>query len=281
MTNKIILFLAGIVFTLQSCSNNEPESVSMGETWSFVVFSDPQQGYGVYKLLARNISRINPIPKVAICCGDIMVKSANEVNWLNFLRYSKSILDKMPLLLARGNHEGNDPASETILHQLGQIKGKHFYYTYREKDAFFIILDTEIKDEERAILGDELKWLKYQLDSVSAEHSIVHIFLFMHHPLYPQGLHKGENLHNADSLHQIFLRHTKIRAIFAGHDHMYNKYVKDGEIYITTGGAGGTLYSGYGGDYHHFVKVSFFRDSLRINIKTIGIFNEVVEDFDI
>jgi 3',5'-cyclic AMP phosphodiesterase CpdA len=210
-----------------------------------------------------------------------MANSANEVEWLNFIKCSRPILDNMPLLIARGNHDGNDPASETILRQYGQITGKNFYYTYRENDAFFIILDTEIKGEEQAILGDELKWLKYQLDSATVESSIVHIFLFMHRPLYPQGLHKGENLHNADSLHQIFLRHKKIRAIFAGHDHMYNKYIKEGEIYITTGGAGGVLYSGYGGDYHHFTKVSFFRDTLQINIKTIGIFNEVVEDFNI
>lgn len=281
MINKIILFLAGIVFTLHSCSNWELKPASMGETWSFVVFSDVQQGYGVYSLLARNISLIDPTPKVAICCGDIMLNPANEVEWLNFLQYSDPILDKMPLLIARGNHEGNDPASETLLHQFGQIKGEHFYYTHKEKDAFFIILDTRIKEEEQAILGDQLKWLKYKLDTASADSTIAYIFLFMHQPLYPQGRHKGQNLINADSLHLIFLEHTKIRAVFAGHDHLYNKYVKDGIIYITTGGGGGILYNGYGGNYHHFVKVSFFRESQRINIKTIGIFNEVVEDFDI
>jgi hypothetical protein len=62
---------------------------------------------------------------------------------------------------------------------------------------------------------------------------------------------------------------------------MFNKYVRDGMIYITTGGGGGKLYSGYGGDYHHFLKVSFFNDTARINVKTIDIFNEIIEDFDL
>ena len=41
------------------------------------------------------------------------------------------------------------------------------------------------------------------------------------------------------------------------------------------------LLHGYGGDYHHFVKVSLYRGSARINLKTIGIFNEVLDDFDL
>jgi hypothetical protein len=62
---------------------------------------------------------------------------------------------------------------------------------------------------------------------------------------------------------------------------MFNKYYRDGLIYITTGGGGGDLYSGYGGDYHHFLKVSFFIDQERLNIKTIDIFNEIIDEFDL
>jgi len=103
----------------------------------------------------------------------------------------------------------------------------------------------------------------------------------MHRPLFPQGRHIGEDLTNANELHQLFLKHTKIRTVFSGHDHMFNKYVRDGVIYLTTGGGGGLLYRGFGGDYHHFLKVSFFNDTVRINLKTIDIFNEIIEDFDL
>jgi len=274
-----ILFLVVLIFT--SCTDIYVVPEEKNETWSFVVFSDPQQGYGVFSHLAMNISNLEPAPQDAFCCGDIMLRSSNEAEWLSFTHCTEQIRQKMPLFIARGNHEGNDSVSEVILHQYSNFTTDNFYYTHSEKNTFFIVLDTYEKGSEGAILGDQLSWLQHQLDSASSESSINHIFIFMHQPLFPQGRHIGEDLSNANELHQLFLKHKKIRAVFSGHDHLFNKYVKDGIIYITTGGAGGVLYRDYGGDYHHFLKVTFFNDIARINIKTIDIFNEIIEDFDL
>jgi len=274
-----ILFLFVLIFP--SCADKYEVPVEKDETWSFVVFSDLQEGYGVFSQLAKNISNLDPSPLDAFCCGDIMTRSANEAEWLSFKHYAEPIRQKMPLFIARGNHESNDSASEILLHQYGHIASIPFYYTHAEKNTFFIVLDTYEKGFEGAIAGDQLVWLEHQLDSASLEPSVNHIFIFMHQPLYPQGKHMGEDLSNANELHQLFLKHKKIRAVFSGHDHMFNKYVKDGMIYITTGGGGGILYRGFGGDYHHFLKVSFFNDIGRINIKTIDIFNEIIEEFDL
>jgi len=274
-----ILFLFVLIFT--SCTEIYIIPEEKDETWSFVVFSDPQQKYGVFSHLAMNICNLEPSPHAAFCCGDIMSRSANESQWLNFTHWAEPIKQKMPLFIARGNHERNDPVSEVILHQYGHITADHFYYTHSEENTFFIVLDTYERGFEGAILGDQLAWLEYQLESVSSDPSIYNIFIFMHQPLYPQGRHKGEDLSNANELHQLFLKHKKIRAVFSGHDHLFNKYVKDGMIYITTGGGGGALYKSYGGNYHHFLKVTFYNDTARINIKTIDIFNEIIEDFDL
>jgi hypothetical protein len=275
-----ILFL-GLFLLLFSCSNEKIIPADPNEKWSFIVYGDLRQGYGVYSMLAKNIGELNPAPKVALCLGDIMLRPANEVEWLNFWRFSQPITDKMPLFIARGNHEGNDPADELILHQQGKIPGAHFYYTYHIFNCYYIILDTEIKGEEGGILNDQLKWLESQLDSISADTTYRYIFAFMHRPLYPQGFYKGDNLINADELHSLFLKHKKVKAVFVSHDHMYNKYIKDGIPYITTGGGGAPLYHGYGGDYNHFVKVTFYTNPLKINIKTIDIFNDIVENFDL
>jgi acid phosphatase type 7 len=278
-TSLKILFL--IVFILTSCADIYDVPFEKDETWSFVVFSDVQAGYGVFSNLAMNISNLEPAPEAAFCCGDIMLRSANEAEWLSFTLSAEPIRQKMPLYIARGNHENNDSVSEVILHHYGHITTDHFYYTATEKNTFFIVLDTNERGMEGAILGDQFEWLENQLDSASSEQSINNIFIFMHRPLFPQGRHMGEDLTNANELHQLFLKHTKIRTVFSGHDHMFNKYVRDGVIYLTTGGGGGLLYRGFGGDYHHFLKVSFFNDTVRINLKTIDIFNEIIEDFDL
>lgn len=263
------------------CTNHDDIVPHGGESWSFVVFSDLQTGYGIFSQLAEKISRIEPAPHAAFCCGDLMLRGTNEAEWLAFTNCSKPVTAKMPFYLARGNHEENSESAEEILKQHVYFPLERFYYSFRQNHCLFIILDTQEKDEDRAILGKQRSWLFSQLDSATADTSVSHIFLFMHQPLYPQGNHKGSNLKNADELHARVLEHKKIRAVFSGHDHIFNRFIKDNMVYLTTGGGGGSLNHGFGGDYYHFTKVSFYSDPLRINIKTIGVFNEIIEDFDL
>ena len=275
------ILIAFIFLTIGGCADEENLLPERDVSWSFVVFSDPQEGYGIYRMLVDRICSLQPTPAAAFCCGDIMNRAANEVVWLDFLKHSKPITDRMPLFIARGNHDGNDAASDLLLHQMGKIPGTNFYYNCRFQDALFIILDTQARGEEGAILGKQLFWLKEQLVAASSDSSTSSIFLLMHRPLFPQGIHKGYGLTNADSLHLLFTRYQKIRAVFSGHDHTFSRYEKDGVIYITVGSAGGSLRHQYPGDYYSFTKVSFYASSKRVNIKTVGIFNEVVENFDL
>jgi hypothetical protein len=276
-----IICLFALSLLLCGCTNYDNAPPEGGEDWSFVVFSDLQTGYGIYSQLASHIGKIEPAPAAAFCCGDLMLRGTNEAEWPGFMNCSRPITDIMPFYLARGNHEGNDEAAEEILRQHMYYPLERFYYSLRKDCCLFIILDTQEKDEDRAILGKQRDWLFSQLDSASADPAVSQIFLFMHQPLYPQGSHKGNNLKNADELHACFINHKKIRAVFSGHDHIFNRFVKDGMTYITTGGGGGDLNHGYGGDYHHFTKVSFYFGPFRVNIKTMGVFNEVIEDIDL
>lgn len=281
MENKFLILLLLISLLSASCEKSSKTPDNNNEEWSFVVFSDVQQGLGVFGRLAENIAKIEPAPLAAVCCGDIMIPSANESEWLSFNKASEPVSKKMPLLLARGNHDGNDPESEALMRLYGHISSAYFYYSHYENDALFIILDTYEAGNTGAIGPEQLYWLKNSLDSASLNMSVNHIFVFMHQPLYPQGKHKGQDLANADELHNIFLNYDKIRAVFSGHDHLFNRYIKDGLTYITTGGGGGRLYSGYMGDYHHFTKVTFFNNSETVNIKTIDVLNETIDFFDL
>ncbi|MBM3435385.1 MAG: hypothetical protein FJY07_04100 [Bacteroidetes bacterium] len=252
-----------------------------GEDWSFVVFADIQQGYGVYGRLAEIIGEISPSPALAVCCGDLMLRGGNEIEWQSFWNTSEPVTDRMPLYIARGNHDGNDPVSEAIFMEQTGLKSNIFYFAFEKNNSRFIILDTEIKNEENGIFREQLQWLKDELAEAQEDPGVGHIFLFMHRPLFPQGKYADSPLTNSTELHQMFVSFSKIKAVFAGHEHFFNFHPKDGIPYLITGGGGGNLYSGYGGDYHHFTKVSFFGNENRINIKTIGIFYEVVEDFDL
>jgi hypothetical protein len=280
-TWKIRWIIPALILVLASCSDKKPDITDPAEAWSFVVFSDIQQGYGVYRQLAKNIGDLSPLPVLAVCCGDLMLRPNNEAEWVTFKNYSEPITSRMPLMIIRGNHEGNDPVSEQFLREMWDFPPDCFYYSVRKEDALFIILDTQISGEERGILNQQLAWLEDRLDSASSDPGIQAIFIFTHQPLYPQGLHKGNDLVNADELHLLFLAHPRIRAVFSGHDHFFNCFQKDGIPYITTGGGGGDLFHGAGGDYFHFVKVSYNMDRLKFTLKTVDLFNEIIDSFDL
>lgn len=275
----VLLLLSIVIYFFESCKKEE--SKSDGEDWSFVVCSDPQQGLGVYSVLAKEMGEMIPIPKAMFCCGDIMLRAGNEAEWINFWEYSKPVTNKMPLFIARGNHEGFGTAAEEFLHVWGHIPGTNLYYVNNVGNSTCIVLDCDVTGEENSITGEQMTWLHNQLDSATNDTSRPYVFIFMHKPLYPQGAQVQFPLRNNDSLHQMFLDHPKVKAVFSGHEHMFHKLYKDGLCYITTGGAGASLDKGYGGEYNHFVKVSFFSNPSRINIKTIGLFNEEIEDFDL
>lgn len=275
----ILYFLCMLLVWYIGCSQIEQEESD--EDWSFVTFGDVRQGFGVYGKLALFMSGLEPTPKFAICLGDIMGTAGNEVEWVNFWNYSKPVTNVMPMYMVRGNHEGNDPASEKIYKEQTNTVSDTFYFTFSYDRAFFIILDSFIKDNENKIGTDQFAWLSQQLNSAANDTVIQHVFVMIHHPLYPQGKYQDEPMENAEEVHSLFTQHSKIKCVIVSHEHLYNKYEKDGIVYITSGGGGAPLYHGYGGDFHHFIKVSMYNETGRINIKTIGIFNEVLIDFDL
>lgn len=271
----LFLFLAII-----SCSKKPTSAADPNELWSFVVFSDVQQGYGIFSQQVKQICEIKPTPKLAICCGDIMLRSANEAEWLSFENYAKPLKEKMPLYLVRGNHEGNDYISELVLHKQSCFPDDCFYYSFTYNNSCFVILDSYKYQMENSIRGEQLDWLKETLCEAESDSQISNIFIMMHHPIFSKGQNAKAVFVNRDELHSLFRSTKKIKAVFSGHDHMFNLNVQDGIKYIICGGSGGDLHHGAGGDYYHFIKITFCNEG-KITFKVIGILNEINEDFTI
>src|SRR6202022_4635783 len=59
---------------------------------------------------------------------------------------------------------------------------------------------------------------------------------------------------NASDLHQLFLQYP-VKAIFAGHEHLFDHRTRDGIEYFVSGGAGAPLYAppDKGGFSHYLV----------------------------
>jgi 3',5'-cyclic AMP phosphodiesterase CpdA len=195
----------------------------------------------------------------------MIVTPGNKQEWAKFWEMSKPI--KAPYFLTVGNHDAHAkmPRSEKIYKEEVDLPGNELYYSFTAGNSLFIVLDSSLDDQEKRIIGEQFKWLEAVLVNSTKKHK----FVFLHHPLYSD-LGKGHHAHDSldkypesrDKLQALFTKY-KVDAVFAGHEHYYERRIVDGVLYIITGGGGAPIYDmeAYGG-FNHFVQVTVNRDKV-------------------
>ncbi len=142
---------------------------------------------------------------------------------------------KTPIFNVPGNHEiYNRPALQSVYkQQMGSLYGSFNY-----GNCHFIALDTEEIGADGGFSTTQLNWLRHDLATNSRA---THIFVFMHHPLYP--LVPEDALKNGvmrKALQELFSRYH-VAYVFSGHEHLYFASVHNGVHYVVTGGAGAPM----------------------------------------
>jgi hypothetical protein len=235
--------------------------------FSFIVLGDNRAGdpagdavYG--KLIASALERK---PDVLMNTGDEINKPGDLDDWKRFHELSRSV--RVPYFLTVGNHDVHPEVagSERTYKDQVVLPGNELYYSFVAGNALFVVLDSNIKGQEKRITGEQFRWLELVLAASKEEHR----FVFVHHPLFPEagkGRHRGNSLDRykdeRDRLHRLFVRY-RVTAVFAGHEHLYLRKRIDGVLYVITGGGGAPLYAkDEDGGFHHFVRIMVDGDSV-------------------
>lgn len=167
--------------------------------------------------------------------------------------------------LAIGNH---DVEGISARQNFFRYKDGGLFYSFDYLNSHFIVLDSEIIGQQNLITGDQLNWLKNDLQKSS---KAAHRFVFLHKPLYPVDGHSGHSMDiypaDRDALHKLFADNN-IDIVFNGHEHVFYDMTKDGVRYIITGGAGSPLYTANDGtgSYHHYVLVHVTGEKLSFDV---------------
>jgi len=246
--------------------------------FSFVVIGDNRSGDEVYKKLVSMIMERKP--GFVVNTGDMITTPGSKQDWTKFWEISKPIT--VPYFLTVGNHDAHPkvPLSEKRYREQVDLPGNELYYSFIAGNSLFIILDSYLDDQEKKITGEQLKWLEGTLAASRQKHK----FVFLHHPLYTD-LGKGHHAHDSidkypDSRDRLeaLLAKFKVDAVFAGHEHYYERRAVDGIIHIITGGGGAPIYDKeeYGG-FNHFVQVTV--DGDKVNAEVVDISGKVRDRF--
>jgi predicted phosphodiesterase len=239
----------------------------------FTIIGDSRSGDKVYIQLLKRILERNP--QFLIHLGD-MINIPHEKEWQGFFEISEQI--ELPFFPVVGNHDvGTTSLGEEIYCKQFSLLGGKTYYAFRTGDILFVILDSE-KGRGR-IIKEQWSWLEDILSSSKETFKLV----FIHRPLFPpmDSLKMGRAMDRysleRDDLHQLFLK-TKVKAVFAGDDHRYDRREKDGILYLISGGGGAPLTSfKERGGYFHYVWISVQKG--RIEGEVVDVDGQIQDTF--
>jgi len=276
------LLLFGFALLISSSSHAESirkvtQSIqqvqSLEPSFQFAMIGDSRDGEKVYTQLMKRILKRKP--HFFIHLGD-MIPKPHEKEWQAFFEISKMV--DFPFFPVAGNHDvgTTGPGEEMYRKQFSLPEGKT-YYAFQSGDILFAILDSE-KGKGR-ILKEQWSWLESLLSSSKKELKLV----FLHRPLFPpvDSLKTGRAMdkypHERDSLHQLFLK-TKVKAVFAGDDHRYDRNKRDGILYVISGGGGAPLTSfKERGGYFHYLWIS--AENGRMKGEVVDVENQIQDMF--
>ncbi|MDI3495383.1 MAG: hypothetical protein PWQ72_1510 [Pseudothermotoga sp.] len=242
--------------------SNEIPFSTPDSTFSCIIYGDSRWGNKTHERLVTLMLEFNP--NVVVHLGDMVNEGCNESDWEKFYAITAPLRKKSFFQVVKGNHERPDSCYE-----------KHFnlhnYYAIFS-DVRFVFLDLEMGIDRAE------KFIK----KVATDKTIV----FMHYPIFTAGPHMVDSIvRKARKLHDVF-KELGIKVVFSSHDHNYQRFRKDGILYIITGGGGAALYNVVNPleplvyhKMHHFVYVEY--NGIWMEAKVIDKNGNLIDEFSI
>lgn len=251
--------------------SSSPTSVNVTEKITFAVFGDNRPSSPLlsqpktFKKILTQIKKHQP--EVVISTGDSVFGSIDSFTYEKQYQEFVSLIKKtgLPFFVALGNH---DSRNKTGIQLYQKYLNPQTYFSFEINGALFVILDTESQPGQ--ISKKQLKWL----EKVLKESKSSNIFVFLHRPPFslmnPQAKKNKHlsfvNLKNRDQLVSV-LKKSKVKIVFAGHEHFFNQSNFSGLKQIITGCAGASPYTDFShGGLPHFVLVVLEKGRLKIKV---------------
>lgn len=214
-----------------------PPAATSTDPYRFVIYGDTRTRHDVHRKVIEALVK-NGIPDFVVHTGDQVEDGYNASLWPIFFDAEKELLRQTMFFPSLGNHERN---SSYYFELLQQTKP---YYSFDWGNAHFTVLNTDVGNmspspkERQAMWAEEVRWLEQDLQ----EHqNATWRFIVGHHPPMSAVSRRQTGNEHMGALIPMFEKY-KVQALFFGHDHTYQHYLKEGIHYFISGGGGAPLY---------------------------------------
>lgn len=193
----------------------------------------------------------NSQPAFVVISGDLVWRGASASDWLRFDRETKPLSDRhVPILPVVGNHEylssdfvgsGREQGLLNYYRRFPDIPNRMArpWYSARYSNCYFLMMDSNDNDSPDS---EQMKWAKAQLNSLPP--SIEFVFIILHRPPYTAATDGEHRPRIAEVELAKFLESRQEREaapkiiVIAGHVHNYERFEKNGVVYLVSGGGG-------------------------------------------
>jgi hypothetical protein len=166
----------------------------------------------------------------ALMMGDNLYGSETAADYKRkFEDAYRPLLDrKVKFYATLGNH---DESNERFYEYFNMNKEE--YYNFRKGNVSFYSLNSNYMDKK------QVAWFEEKLKADTSDWKIV----YFHHPPYSSGGKHGSETQLREVVEPLFLKYG-VNAVFAGHEHFYERIKPQKGIYYFISGAGGKLREG-------------------------------------
>lgn len=228
----------------------------MQETFSFVVFGDPQ----MHNDIARGIIERAAREEAAFCLilGDLVNDANDPSQWTRFREITEPLRTRFPVYTVPGNHDyqvGGQTEHYRAYGHSGETS-----YRFAHGGCRFVMLDTfldgDLSETRKADEGtflqgsDQYRWLEETLQAARRDGEA--IFVGLHHPIFmatslyfstSPTIRADETVepHTLGNLLPLLAQYDA-QMVFGGHIHVYEHCVYRAIDFVTTGAAGFELF---------------------------------------
>lgn len=242
-----------------------------GEDFSFLVYGDDRDRDADH---ARVVAAMRREPAdLLIQTGDMTGDAGEEALWRRFFSIEAPLLASTPMYPALGNHELLHDPDATHYHRYFALpsfdvasEDTERYYSFRFGNALFLALDGNASHHQ-----PQAEWLGRTLDGAARDPKVRHVFVFFHQPSFSVGEFCGSAAEQG--LWVPRFERAGVRAVFTGHEHIYERLERNGIRYFVSGGGGAPLRQRGAGcpaydeealrklrSVHHFLRVRIHGD---------------------
>eukprot|EP00475_Leptophrys_vorax_P009341 TRINITY_DN16195_c0_g1_i1.p1 TRINITY_DN16195_c0_g1~~TRINITY_DN16195_c0_g1_i1.p1 ORF type:complete len:603 (-),score=155.47 TRINITY_DN16195_c0_g1_i1:741-2402(-) len=238
----------------QKSTTYKLSSKGQADSYRVGLVSDTQSGAPVFRHHLHHLAQqgLSLIAHV----GDVVQTNTNLKEWKTYWMgpwSEKSVGQQIPIVVARGNHDGNHPYAYSYIGNPSPTSSWFAFSVFDSRGSpetatRFVVLDSNWESaDEVGIRMKQTKWLEHELSSLEFQTAgckivLIHVGPFIEY--WELDVYSHENSMWGDFIREHWVplfEKYKVDLVVSGHSHVYQRGSRNGVAYLILGGGGGKL----------------------------------------